>query len=130
MRKYYLIPGWGYLTRKMTGMCVKTPTLCTRLHKNAPKSISCRTQSVPKIYKINCMKRTLKSFLPHDTLSHDFLINCNTLSDNFCQKRTPCGIIFTVKGYPVERHIPTIQACECSPPPSRVYSVDVPLALL
>ena len=61
--------------------------------------------------------RTLKGFLPHDTLSHNFLINCNTLSHNFYQKRTPCRIIFTAKGHPVERHIPSGQVWEYPPPP-------------
>ena len=65
--------------------------------------------------KIHCFKRTLKGVLPRDTLSHNFLINCNTLSHNFCQKRTPCRIIFTVKGHPVERHIPSSQVWEYPP---------------
>ena len=58
---------------------------------------------------------TLKGVLPHDTLSDNFLINCNTLSHNFYQKRTPCRIIFTVKGHPVERHIPSSQVWEYPP---------------
>ena len=70
---------------------------------------------------------TLKGVLPHDTLSYNFLINYNTLSHNFYQKRTPCSIIFTVKGHPfepkimelslVERHIPSSQVWEYPPSP-------------
>ena len=59
----------------------------------------------------------LKGVLPRDTLSHNFLINSNILSHNFYQKRTPCRIIFTVKGHPVERHIPSSQVWEYPPPP-------------
>ena len=66
--------------------------------------------------KIHCFKRTLKGIVPHVTLSHNFLINCNTLSHNFYQKRTPCRIIITVKGHPVERHIPSSQVWEYPPP--------------
>ena len=62
--------------------------------------------------KIHCFKRILKGILPHDTLSHNFLINCNTLSHNFYQKRTPYRIIFTVKGHPVEWLIPSSQVWE------------------
>ena len=51
--------------------------------------------------KIHCFKRTLKGILPRDTLSHNFLINCNTLSHNCYQKRTPCRIIFTGKDTPL-----------------------------
>ena len=81
------------------------------------------TLSHKSFAKMHCFKRTLKGILPHDTLSHNFLINCNTpshnflinciiLSHNFYQKRTPCRIIFTVKGLPVERHIPSSQVWE------------------
>ena len=63
--------------------------------------------------------RTLKGVLPHDTLSHHFLINCNALSHNFYQKRTPCRIIFTVKGHPVEWHIPLSQVWEYPTPGER-----------
>ena len=74
------------------------------------------TLSHKNIAKIQCFKRTLKGILPHDTLSHNFLINCNSLSHNFHQKRTPCRITFTAKGHPVERHIPSIQVWEYPPP--------------
>ena len=47
--------------------------------------------------------RTLKGVLPRDTLSHNFLINWNTLSHNLYQKRTPCRIIFTVKAVAYQR---------------------------
>ena len=67
--------------------------------------------------KIHCFKRTLKVILPHDTPSHNFLINCNTLSHNFYQEKTPCRIIFAVKGHPVERHIPSSQEWKYPPPP-------------
>ena len=67
--------------------------------------------------KIHPFKSTVKGILPHDTLSHNFLINCNTLSHNFYQKRTPCRTIFTLKGHPVERHIPSNQVWEYPPPP-------------
>ena len=64
------------------------------------------TLSQKKFAKIHCFMRTLKDVPPHDTLSHNFLINSNTLSHNFYQKRTPCRITSTVKGHPIERHIP------------------------
>ena len=70
------------------------------------------TLSHKNFAKIHCFKRTLKGILPHDTLSHNFLINCDTLSHNFYQKRTPCCRIFTVKGHPVERHILSSQVWE------------------
>ena len=74
------------------------------------------TLSHKNLAKIHCFKRALKGILPHDTLSHNFLINCNTLSHNPYQKRTPCRIIFTVKGHPVERQIPSSQVWEYPPP--------------
>ena len=73
------------------------------------------TLSHKNFAKIHCFKRTLKGILPHDTLFHNFLINCNTLSHNFYQKSTPCRIILTVKGHPVERHIPASQVWEYPP---------------
>ena len=69
-----------------------------------------------KFAKIHCFKRTLKDVLPHDTPSHNFLINRNTLSNNFNQKRTPCRRIVTVKGHPVERYISLSQVWEYPPP--------------
>ena len=83
------------------------------------------TLSHKNLAKIHCFKRTLKGIFPHDTLSHNFLINCNTLSHNFYQKRTPCRIIFTIKGHSVERHIPSSQVCqvwEYPPPPPGLQS--------
>ena len=74
------------------------------------------TLSHKNFAKIHCFKRILKGILPHDTLSHNFLINCNTLSSNSYQNRTPCRIIFTVKGHPVERHIPSSKVWEYPPP--------------
>ena len=73
--------------------------------------------------KIHCSKKTPNNALLHDTLSHNFLINCNTLSynflincntlsHNFYQKRTSCCIIIIVKGHPFERHIPSSQIWE------------------
>ena len=102
-------PGGGYLTREVTGVCGKAlHTLYPVAYKMAQKY----TLSHKNFAKIYCFKRNLKNFLPHDTLSHNFLINCNTLSHNFYQKRIPCRIIFTVKGHPVERHIPSCQVWE------------------
>ena len=75
------------------------------------------TLSHKNFTKIHCFMITLKGVLPRDTLSHNFLINCNALSHNLYQKRTPCRIIFTVKGHPVERHIPSSQVWEYPPPP-------------
>ena len=88
----------------------------------SPRPVPCRIKNGPKAYpvaknfaKINCFKRNLKSVLPNDTLSYNFLINCNSLSHNFHQKRTPCCIIFTLKGHPVEQHIPSSQVWEYTP---------------
>ena len=74
------------------------------------------TLSHKNFVKIHCFRRTLKGILPHDTLSHKFLINCNTLSHNFYQKRIPCHIIFTVKGHHFARHIPSSQIWEYPTP--------------
>ena len=90
----------------------------------APHPVPCRIKNSPKytlshqnFAKIHCFKRPLKDVLPHDTLSHNFLINCKTLSHAFYQKKKACRIIFTVKGHPVERHIPSSQVWEYPPPP-------------
>ena len=57
-----------------------------------------------------------KNVPPHDTLSHNFLINCwYNRGYIFYQKRTPCRIFSTVKVHPVERHIPCILVCEQPP---------------
>ena len=90
-------------------------TLCTLSQKKLPKSIPCRIKILPK----SIVLITLKGVPPHDTLSHNFFINYNSLSHNFYQKRTPCRIIFTVKGHPVGRHIPSSQVWEY-PPPGRI----------
>ena len=85
----------------------------------SPHPVPCRIKNAPKYtlsHKNFAIKRTLNSVLPHDTLWHNFLITCNTLSHNLYQKRTPCRIIFTVKGHPVERHIPSSQVWEYPPP--------------
>ena len=81
--------------------------------QTAQHPVPCRIKNCQKytlshknFAKIHCFMITLKGVLPHDTLSHNFLINCNTLSHNFYQKRTPCRIIFTVKGHPVEHQHP------------------------
>ena len=66
--------------------------------------------------KIHCFKKTLTNVLPPDTMSHNFLIDCNTLSHNFYQNRTPCRMIFTVEGHPVEQHIPSSQIWKYPPP--------------
>ena len=88
-------------------------------------------EALNKGTKIHCFMITLKGVLPCDTLSQNFLINCNTLSHNFYQKRTPCRIIFTVKGHPVERHIPSSQVWEYPPPrgDSSPLSILEPLKL-
>ena len=99
--------GGGYLTREVTGVCGKP--LNTLSHKKIAQKY---TLSHKNFAKIHCFMITLKGVLPHDTLSHNFLINCNTLSHNLYQKRTPCRIIFTAKGHPVERHIPSSQVWE------------------
>ena len=80
----------------------------------SPHPVPCCIKNGPKVYPValKFCKRTLKGILPHDTLLHNFLINCNTLSHNFSQKRTPCCIIFTVKGHPVELHIRSSQVWE------------------
>ena len=56
----------------------------------SPHPVHCRMKMTEKytlshknFAKIHCFKRTLKGVLPHDTLSHNFLINCDTLSHNF-----------------------------------------------
>ena len=54
----------------------------------------------------------MKGILPHDTLLH-----------NFYQKGAPCYIIFTAKGHPVKRHIPSSQVWEYPPPSSRDIEV-------
>ena len=54
-----------------------------------PKSINCCIKITQKVYMIHCFKRILKNFLPYTALSHSFLMNCNTLPHDFCQKRTP-----------------------------------------
>ena len=79
------------------------------------------TLSHKNFTKIQCFKRTLKGIFPHDTLSHNFLINCNTLSHNFYQKKTTCRIIFTVKGHPVEQNIPSSQVWEYPRPPTGLH---------
>ena len=102
-------PGGRYLTREVTWVCGKSlHTLYSVVQKMAQKY----TLSHKDLAKIHCFTRILKGILPHDTLSHNFLINCNTLSHNFYQKRTPCRIIFTVKEHTVERHIPSSQVWE------------------
>ena len=72
--------------------------------------------------RVHCFKRILKNVLPHDTLSHDFLINCNNLSHNFNQNRRPCHIIFTVKGYPMLSGTSRQAKYGSNPPPGGVYS--------
>ena len=72
--------------------------------------INCNTLS--HNFLINCNTLSHNFLINCNTLSHNFLINCNTLSHNFYQKRTPCRIISTVKGHPVERHIPSSQVWE------------------
>ena len=44
------------------------------------KSIPCRIKVLPKVYIMNCFKRTLQNVLSHDTLPHNFHINCSALS--------------------------------------------------
>ena len=83
----------------VTGVCGKSlHTLYPVALKMAPKY----TLSHNNFAKINYFKRTLKGIFPHDTLSHKFLINCNTLSHNFYRKRTPY----------VEGYIPSSQVWE------------------
>ena len=60
--------------------------------------ISCHIKILPKAYIIHCFTKLIKNFLPQDTLSHNHLINCSIPQHNFYQKRTPCLIVFTVKG--------------------------------
>ena len=86
------------------------------LYPVAQKMAQKYTLSHKNFAKIHCFKRTLKGILPHDTLSHNFPFNCNTLSHDFYQKRIPCRLTFTVKGHPVERHIPSSQVWEYPPP--------------
>ena len=85
----------------------------------SPHPVPCRikmarkyTLSHKNFAKIHCFKRTLNGILPQGTLSHNFLINCITLWHDFSQKRTPCRILFTVKGHPIKRHIPSSQIWE------------------
>ena len=85
------------MARPRTMKCTKLPP--------PPESIPCCI----KIFTNPLFQENSKNVLSHYTLSHNFLINCNVLSHNFYQNRTPCGIIFTVKGHPVERHSPSSQ---------------------
>ena len=106
--------GGGYLTAEVTGMYGKSLHTLYLSHEKCPQKYTMSHKNCAK--SINYSLFHLKHVLPHDTLSHNFLINCNTLTLNFYQKRTPCPIIFTAKGHPVEWHIPSCQVWE-SPMP-------------
>ena len=80
------------------------------MHKISLHPVPCRIKNAPK-YTLSLknfaknvrnplFQWSLKNFLQHDTLSHNFLVNFNTLSHIFSLKRTPFSIIFTEKGHP------------------------------
>ena len=68
-----------------------------RVNRRPIRRIFHRFQNVPA----SC-ERSLKGILPHNALSHNFLINCNNLSHDFYQKRTPYRIFSTIKRHPVK----------------------------
>ena len=74
----------GHLTWKVKGVCGKI----------SPHPVSYRIKNAPKVNPIAFCQNPLfqgnsKNVLPHDTLPHNFLINGNTLSNNFYQKGYP-----------------------------------------
>ena len=95
--------------------------------------VSCCIKDAPKIYSVASEFCIHPLFQEHSkkcpstaTLSHNFLTNCSTLSHNLYQKRTPYCIIFTIKGRPIERCIPSNQVWEYPPPPisRKKYSIN------
>ena len=95
-----------------------------------PHPVPCRIKNGPKVYPVALkfyqnplFQENSKKLPPHDTLSHNFRINCNTLSHNYYQKRTPCRISFTLKGHRVEQLVPSSQIWETPHPGPNVHSL-------
>ena len=110
--------GGAYLTREVKGCVANLSISYTLSHKKFPKSLhTMHPVVILSKFCRNSIKILSKSIVFISTLSHNFLINCNTSLDDFYQKKTPCRLIFTVKGLPFERHIPLSQVWEYSSPP-------------
>ena len=88
-----------HLTREMTAVCGRP------LHTLNPVAQKMGQRYTLSHKNVTSQKQGRNRVFASDTLSHNF---------PFCM--IPCRIIFTAKGHPVERHIPSSQVWEYHSP--------------